>query len=78
MFCIEDVISWTKVKKANKSWKIPTYFWISIEKGIHHYAPHPLKRDKEDMPPEPQKPVGTTFYVEIPPPALNPTGHYPP
>jgi hypothetical protein len=51
------------VKKAMKAWRIPIYFWIAIEKGINHYAAHPLKRDKEDMPPEPQKPFGTTFYT---------------
>jgi hypothetical protein len=55
--------SWTKVKKAMKAWRIPIYFWIAIEKGINHYAAHPLKRDKGDMPPEPQKPFGTTFYT---------------
>jgi hypothetical protein len=48
--------SCTKVKKSMKSWRIPPYFWIAIEKGINHYAAHPLKRDKEDMPPESQIP----------------------
>jgi hypothetical protein len=39
-----------------KAWRISPDFWISIEKGINNYAAHPLKRDKEDMPPpEPQK-----------------------
>jgi hypothetical protein len=51
------------VKKAMKAWRIPPDFWISIEKGINHYATHPLKRDKENMPPEPQKPFGKTFYT---------------
>jgi hypothetical protein len=46
--------SWTKVKKAMKVWKTPQDFWIAIEKGINHYAIHPLKRDKDNMPPEPQ------------------------
>jgi hypothetical protein len=55
--------SWTKVKKAMKSWKSPPDFWIGIEKGINHYATHPLKRDKDNMPTEPQKPFGTTFYA---------------
>jgi hypothetical protein len=55
--------SWTKMKKAVKAWRIPPDFWIAIEKGTNHYAAHPLKRDKEDMPPEPQKPFGTTFYT---------------
>jgi hypothetical protein len=41
------------VKKEMKEWRIPPYFWIAIEKGINHYAAHPLKRYKEDMPPEP-------------------------
>jgi hypothetical protein len=52
-----------KVKKAMKAWRIPPYFWISIEKGINHYAAHPLTRDNEDMPTEPQQPFGTTFYT---------------
>jgi hypothetical protein len=51
------------VKKAMKVWKTPTYFWMAIEKGINHYANHPLRRDKDNMPPEPQKPFGTTFYT---------------
>jgi hypothetical protein len=51
------------VKKAMKAWRIPPDFLIAIEKVINHYATHPLKRDKEDMPPEPQKPFGTTFYT---------------
>jgi hypothetical protein len=51
------------VKKAMKAWRIPPEFWIAIEKIINHYAAHPLKRDKEDIPPEPQKPFGTTFYT---------------
>jgi hypothetical protein len=55
--------SWTKVKKALRVRKIPADFWIAIEKGINHYAAHPLKRDKEDMPPGPQKPFGTMFYT---------------
>jgi hypothetical protein len=55
--------SWTKLKKAMKAWKIPADFWISIEKGINHYAAHQLKRDKEDMLPEPLKPFGTKFYT---------------
>jgi hypothetical protein len=55
--------SWTKVKRAMKAWRILPDFWIAIEKGINHYSTHPLKRDKEDMPPEPQKPFGTTFYT---------------
>jgi hypothetical protein len=41
----------TKVKKTMKAWRIPRDFWIAIEKGINHYAAHPLKRDKEDTPP---------------------------
>jgi hypothetical protein len=55
--------SWTKVKKAMKVWKTPPTFWIAIEKGINHYATHPLRRDKDNMPPEPQKPFGTMFYT---------------
>jgi hypothetical protein len=47
--------SWIKVKKAMKAWKTPPDFWIAIEKGINHDATHPLKRDKDNMPPEPQK-----------------------
>jgi hypothetical protein len=46
-----------------KAWRIPPESWIEIEKGINHYASHPLKRDKEDMSPEPQKKFGTTFYT---------------
>jgi hypothetical protein len=55
--------SWTKVKKALIAWKIPADFWITIEKGILYYAAHPIKRYKEDMPPEPQKHYGTTFHT---------------
>jgi hypothetical protein len=55
--------SWTKVKKAMKSWRIYPDFWIAIEKAINHYAAHPLKRDKEDMPSEPQTHFGTMFYT---------------
>jgi hypothetical protein len=55
--------SWTKLKVAMKVWKIPPDFLIAIEKGIHHYATHPLKRDKDTMPPEPQKLFGTMFYT---------------
>jgi hypothetical protein len=51
------------VKKAMKAWRISPDFWIAIEKGINHYAAHPLKRNKEDIPPEPQKPFGATFYT---------------
>jgi hypothetical protein len=52
------------VKKAMKAWRISPDFWIAIEKGINHYAAHPLKIDKEDMPPEPQKKFeNTTFYT---------------
>jgi hypothetical protein len=51
------------VKKAMKAWRIPTDFWIAIEKGKNHYATNQLKRDKEDMSPEPQKPFGTMFYI---------------
>jgi hypothetical protein len=46
-----------------KAWRIPPDLWITIEKVINHYATHPLKRDKENMPSEPQKPFGTTFYT---------------
>jgi hypothetical protein len=53
------------VKKAMKVWKTPPYFWIAIEKGINHYATHPLRRDKDNMPPEPQKLFGTTFYTPL-------------
>jgi hypothetical protein len=53
----------TKVKKTMKVWRIPPDFWIAIEKGINYYAAHPLKIDKEYMPPEPQKPFGTMFYT---------------
>jgi hypothetical protein len=55
--------SWTKVKKSMKVWKTPPDFWIVIEKVIDHYATHPLKRDKENMPPESQTHFGTTFYT---------------
>jgi hypothetical protein len=51
------------VKKAMKAWKTPPYFWIAIEKGVNHYATHPLKRDKDSMPPEQQKTLRTTFYT---------------
>jgi hypothetical protein len=51
------------VKKAMKAWRVPPDFWIAIEKGTTHYASHPLKIDKENMPPEPQKTFGTTFYT---------------
>jgi hypothetical protein len=51
------------VKKAMKTWGVPPDFWISIEKRINHYVAHPLNIDKEDMPPEPQKHVGKTFYT---------------
>jgi hypothetical protein len=51
------------VKKAMKAWRIPPDFWIAIEKGTNQYAAQPLKRDKEDMPPEPQTLFGTTFYT---------------
>jgi hypothetical protein len=53
--------SWTKVKKSMKAWKTPPYFWIAIQKGINHYVTHPLKRDKDNIHPEPQKPFGATF-----------------
>jgi hypothetical protein len=36
---------------------------IAIEKGINHYAAHSLKRDKEDMHPEPQKNIVTMFHT---------------
>jgi hypothetical protein len=55
--------SCTKVKKAIKAWRIPPDFFIATETGINHYAAHPLKRDKEDMPPEPHKPFATMFYT---------------
>jgi hypothetical protein len=46
-----------------KTRRIPPYFWIAIEKGINHCAAHPLKRDKEDMSPESQKPFSTMIYT---------------
>jgi hypothetical protein len=46
-----------------KVWKTPPDFWISIEKGIIHYATHLLRRDKDNMRPEPQKASGTTLYT---------------
>jgi hypothetical protein len=46
-----------------KVWKTPPDLWIAIEKGIHHYATHLVKRDKDNKPPEPQKPFGTMFYT---------------
>jgi hypothetical protein len=45
------------------AWRIPPYFWTAIEKGINHCATNPLKIDKENKPPEPQKHFGTTFYT---------------
>jgi hypothetical protein len=55
--------SWNKVKKSTTSWRIPQDFCTAIEKGINHYATYPIKRDKENMPPEPHKPSGTKFYT---------------
>jgi hypothetical protein len=46
-----------------KAWRIPSGVWISIQKGINHCAAHPLKRDTQEIPPEPQKPFGTKFYT---------------
>jgi hypothetical protein len=48
-----------------KAWRIPPDFWVAIKKWINHYATHPLKRDKEDIPPEPQEPFGTMFYTQL-------------
>jgi hypothetical protein len=44
------------------AWRIPPDLWTAIEKGINDYATHPLKRDRENMPPELQKPFRTTLY----------------
>jgi hypothetical protein len=55
--------SWTQVKNSMTAWRIPPDFWITIEKGINHYPIYPLKRDKENMPPELQKPFGTALYA---------------
>jgi hypothetical protein len=60
---LHRTVSWTKVKKSMTAWRIPPDFWIAKEKGINQYAIHPLKRDKENMPPEPQKYFGTTCYT---------------
>jgi hypothetical protein len=55
--------SWSKLKKKMDKWRLPPYMWIAMENGVRHYTMNPLKRNPENMPPEPPSPFGTTFYT---------------
>jgi hypothetical protein len=55
--------SWIKLKKQMYKWSLPSDMWIDMENGVRHYTMNPLKRDAENMPPEPLSPFGTTFYT---------------
>jgi hypothetical protein len=55
--------SWSKLKKQMEKWSLPPDMWITIESGVMHYTMNTLKRDTDNMPPEPPLPFGTTFYT---------------
>jgi hypothetical protein len=54
--------SWEKVKKDLAIWKLPNDFWTAIQKGLHHYIDHPLRRVKEDPHNLTPKPVSPFPY----------------
>jgi hypothetical protein len=55
--------SWSKLRKQMDKWSLSSDMWIAMESGVRHYTMNPLKRDTENMPPEPPSPFGTTFYT---------------
>jgi hypothetical protein len=54
---------WSKLKKQMDKWSLPTDTRIAIESGVRHYTMNSLKRDPENILPEPPPPYGTTFYT---------------
>jgi hypothetical protein len=52
-----------QVKKQMEKWSLSSDMWIAMESGVWHYTMNPLKRNPENMPPEPPSPFGTTFYT---------------
>jgi hypothetical protein len=55
--------SWSKLKKQLDKRSLSLDMWIATESGVRHYTMNPLKRDPENMPPEPSSPFGTTCYT---------------
>jgi hypothetical protein len=45
--------SWSKLRKQMDSWSLPSDMWITMENGVRHYTQNPIKRDPDNMPPEP-------------------------
>jgi hypothetical protein len=54
--------SWIKLKKKMDKWSLSSDMCIAMESGVRNYKMNPLKRDPENMPPEPSSLFGTTFY----------------
>jgi hypothetical protein len=44
-------------------WSLPSDIWIAMDNGVLHYTLNPLKRDPDNMPPEPSSPFGTMFHT---------------
>jgi hypothetical protein len=55
--------SWSKLKKQMDKWSLPSDMCIAVENIGWNYIMNPLKRDPENMPPEPPSPFGTAFYT---------------
>jgi hypothetical protein len=55
--------SWSKLKKQMDKWSLPSEMWITMDNGVQHYTLNPLKRDPDNMPPEPPSQFGTTFHT---------------
>jgi hypothetical protein len=53
--------SWSKLKKQMDKWSFSSDMWLAMESDVRHYTMNPLKRDPENMPPQPSSPFGTTF-----------------
>jgi hypothetical protein len=50
--------SWSKLNNQMDKWSLPSDMWNAMESGVRYYTMHPLKRDPENMPPEPPSPFG--------------------
>jgi hypothetical protein len=55
--------SWSKLKKKMDKLSLSSDMWMAMESGMWNYTMNPLKRDPENMPPEPPSPFGKMFYT---------------
>jgi hypothetical protein len=44
-------------------WSLPLDMWIAMENGVWTLTLNPLKRNPDNMPPEPPSPFGTIFHT---------------